>query len=127
MTKRRLKMSNPPPVIPGASQKGRDKDHASPSNYRAEYPRLRHPARKRVKIRKGGSDLATRVRFGFLCAILVSVVTFPISLLLIVSSGRSPMSLLFGSRMHIWELIFFAILCFFLGAIVAPPGVRKKM
>lgn len=126
MTKRRLKMANPPPVIAGTPGGIRGPEQSRTAGHRPGDAKSGYPGRIKVKrkSRKDGGDLASRVRFGFLCAIMVSAVAVPVSLLLTASAGHRPLDVLFGQRMHFFELLGLAILCFFLGALVAPP--RKK-
>lgn len=128
MTKRRLKMANPPPVIVRHPNGIRSPEQSRPVGDRPRDAHSGYPARIKVrrKIRSEGGDLASRVRFGFLCAVLVSMVAVPVSLLLTTYSGHRPGDVLFGKRMHFFELLGLAILCFFLGALVAPPGKRRN-
>ena len=128
MTKRRLKMSNPPPpVVAGSRNGGSGAEQSKSAAFRPGDRRPGYPASRKIrkKIKRGGVDLKTRVRFGFMLAILASLVTVPVSLLLIFNSGRRPVEVLFGPRLHFLELLAVAVLCFFLGALVIPP-VKKR-
>lgn len=128
MTKRRLKMSNPPtPVVSGSRNGGTGAEQSQSAASRSGDRKPGYTASRKIrkKIKRGGVDLKTRVRFGFMLAILAGLVTVPVSLLMIFHSGRRPVEVLFGPRLHFLELLAAAVLCFFLGVLVIPPAKKR--
>ncbi len=72
-----------------------------------------------------GPDIKTRVKYGLICTILISLVTVPVSLFMIVLAERNPVEVYFGRGMHFLELLIIAVACFFIGVGIAPGKKRK--